>query len=785
MRELEEGFDPYDETAGFFSSVGKAFSGAAKGVAKATTSVVKTTAKGVSGAAKGVSSATKTVGNTFGKVPIVGKGLKGLVNLTVAPYQASINLLSGQRIDRAVVNSMKSQLQAYRDVAPYVQTVISFVPGVGPGISGAIAAAVTLSEGKPITEALISATKNALPGGPLAAAAFDVAVAAARGQHISDIALAAVPLPASQKDLLKQSLQVAKDVAAGKKISKIVLDRVNANLSKLPSSVAKAAQIGIALGQGQNIQKTLIKAAPSMMNFKNPIAAANTLMRTAEGATKAGVTKAVGAAQAIKNGSPILNNALQKAGSQFRPGSVERMGFNTAVNVLKRTSGNTQALGAARRALPTEAARRAFDNAIGAVSHTVSNNKSLATRAGSIFNPQMSRVKGTISPYQPNLKHAIDTLRKDPTLAAQHPMVLANKFGTTQQTILGALKHVGTQRLLPWRSLSPAAASMVQKWNRFAPISALTHGTNDTAGLDETGTKYVVEKGDSPFKIAQKLTGNGNRWVELKALNKDKKPDITKNVWVGEVLNLPASWQKPIARPQASSGPAVSSQPSPQAPSGSVSLPPAISVAPGTLQAKAILVAWGKTDGIKEAGVTDYGSTAADLSTDFGARDKLQLRSFQNWANKPGNPVPNLVVDGILGPKSLAALQFWAENRAKQTDSTPVGPIVTTLPGVLITAAPPVASPGLPTVSPPISLPPAPVSLPPVIAVQTPAQPAPPVPTVAPPSQPATPATVAAAGQAAGSSSKMGPALAGAAIGGTLFGLPGAIIGGIAGAAMS
>ncbi len=766
--------DPYDtDASGLFGSIAKAVGGAAKGVAK-----------GVSGAAKGVGKAASAVGSAVSHVPVIGAGLKGLVTVTLGPYQSMIGVLSGERIDKAVLGNLKSQVGAAKAIAPYVQTVISIVPGVGQGISGGMSAALALAEGKPITEAVLAAAKGALPGGPLAAAAFDAATAVVQGKGLSEVALAAVPLPAAQKDILRQSLAVAKDIAQGKRVDKILLDRANDNLKKLPASVQKAAQVGIALAQGQNIQQVALKAGASALGANKVM---NPLLKAASnlGVTKSGIEKAVGAAQAIKNGSPVLKSSLGKAVSNYAANSPGHVGFKTAVAVLKNTSGNKTAMGVARRALPNEAARQGFDAAVGVVAKTVSQNPGgLAKRAGSSFVANLSKPKGIMSPYQPNLKHAIESMTRNPTLVMQHPMVLANKFGTSQQTVLQALKHVGTQRLMPWRSLSPNAANFIRKWNPNANVGMLTHGTYDTAGLDETGTKYIVEKGDSPFKIAQKLTGNGNRWTELKALNKDKKPDITKNVWVGEVLNLPASWQKPTVK-QSSPGPAASSQPAPQAPTASTAAKAPISVAPGILQGKGILVAWGKTDGASEAGVSNYGSTAEDLSTNFGPRDALQLKSYQNWNNKTG--AAKLVVDGRLGPKSLASLQAWAEKRANQavpvspTVQTSIPGITTTLPEIVIEGSVPspspvvIASPGIPQLPPP----PVAVSVPVPAPVQI--APAAPAPVVASPSQSATVPSTAKPKK----TGSMGPALAGAAIGGTLFGLPGAILGGVAGAAMS
>ena len=773
--------DPYsDDTGGFFGSI-------AKGIGKAAKSVGKVAGKVVKVAATPITAPAHLIAKVTHNIPVLGTITGAADTLGSTPFKITQQVLEGGNISKVALGNLKQALGSVKALAPYVQTVISFVPGVGTGVSAAIGAGLALAEGQSITEAMMQGVKGSLPGGPAAQMAFNVAKAAIERKPLDQIAISALPISDQQKKLLVQGMAAVKDIAAGKNVAHSIVDNA---VKSLPADYAKAVQIGMAMGHAKNLQEALKTGAKGVASIgvsalaksdavKNLASGAKNMnfksVSSAIGASKAGIQKAVGAAQAIQNGSPVLKKALQSAVGNYASGSPEHIGFSTAVNVLKKTAGNKVALGVARRALPSEAARKAFDSAIGVVSHTVSQNPgALAQRAGSTFSPNMSIPRGTISPHQPNLKAAIDSLTRNPTLAAQHPMVLASKLGTSQQTVIDALKHVGSKRLLPWRSLTPNAARFVQKWHSFAPMRALSHGTNDTAGLDETGTKYIVEKGDFPFKIAQKLTGNGNRWTELKALNTDKKPDITKNVWVGEILNIPASWQKPMVK--SSSTPAAASQPAPARPTVSTASAPQLSVAPGILQAKSILVAWSKTDGVNSAGVANYGSTAADLSTDFGPRDSLELQSFQDWANKTGIAKPALAVDGKLGPKSLAVLQNWAETRASQATSAAT-PNVTTLPEIVIEGNVPqsVGIPQAPTA-------PAPTAV--VVATPVPSAPLPPVPVIAPASKPATPASVAAA-TPAGSGSKIGPALAGAAVGGTLFGLPGAIIGGIAGAAIS
>ncbi len=103
-------------------------------------------------------------------------------------------------------------------VAPFVQLAISFVPGVGAVVNGAIAAGISLAEGNSITDALLSGTMNALPGGPLVKAAFDVGVGIVKGDSVSTIALntARDNLPGGAA--AKAAFDVAVSLAVGQQV---------------------------------------------------------------------------------------------------------------------------------------------------------------------------------------------------------------------------------------------------------------------------------------------------------------------------------------------------------------------------------------------------------------------------------------------------------------------------------------------------------------------------------------------------------------------------------------
>jgi hypothetical protein len=208
---------------------------------------------------RAVSGATEKLGKQIGKVPVVGKGLHAVYDLGPAGLiNTTAKIASGQNVSKSVMGHFKGQLNAAREVAPYVQTVVSVVPGVGQGVSGAIGAGVALSRGRPITQALMEGARGALPGGPVAAAAFDVAMAAAQGKPIDQVALSAIPLPPDQKKYVIQAAMAAKDIAQGKNVAKSVYER-GQNL--LPPEAQKAMQVGVAMASAKNIQDAMKKGA--------------------------------------------------------------------------------------------------------------------------------------------------------------------------------------------------------------------------------------------------------------------------------------------------------------------------------------------------------------------------------------------------------------------------------------------------------------------------------------------------------------------------------------------
>lgn len=280
--------------------VGKVGKGVGKGIGKGVKVVgkvpgIKEVGKGV----KLVGKAGRSVGKVIGKVPVVGGGLKGVYNLTInKPFQIASDVASGKRIDQVAVRAIKREVQSVRDVAPYAQTVISIVPGVGTGLSAGLSAGLALASGQPISSAIAAAVKGAIPGGALAKSAFDVGQAAIQGKPISSVALAALPLNAQEKKALAMGLDAAGRIAKGQRVDKALIAQADKAISLLPKDAAKALNLGIAVQEAKNLQNIAIKAVkPQALD-----------------SLKAGGTKLIGTSPILSAAGKVITNQAERAG---------------------------------------------------------------------------------------------------------------------------------------------------------------------------------------------------------------------------------------------------------------------------------------------------------------------------------------------------------------------------------------------------------------------------------------------------------------------------------------
>jgi len=164
-----------------------------------------------------------------GKVAkVVGKVASGVAGAVVDwmtwPYQVAYNTLRGQRIDRAMVDGLHKAMHAARVLGPYVEAIVSFVPGIGAPCAAAIGGGLALAEGKPIDEVLLAATAGAIPGGVFVKDAYDIGKAAIEKkpmlqvieEGVLDLASnLGVVIPDEAKDMLVHGLGMAQDTING------------------------------------------------------------------------------------------------------------------------------------------------------------------------------------------------------------------------------------------------------------------------------------------------------------------------------------------------------------------------------------------------------------------------------------------------------------------------------------------------------------------------------------------------------------------------------------------
>jgi hypothetical protein len=566
---------------------------------------------------------------------------------------------------------------------------------------------------------------------------------------------------------------VKKVVSVAKPIYKAVSPALEKALPVVQQGLKNIGPIGMAASGALGTMKAVLDGK----KLKDVAIAA------AVGAAPSGIDRALQVGIRVASGDNLLKIGLDELGNRFSPGTAPALAFDVGKKLI--TSGSPkEALANARRALTDEVSRRAFDTAIGAAAlagdkaglprptkflanATRRANLIAGNRGPMLVDVMPAPFRRSLPPLFPaQVNAAMQAMRNGSSMSAA-----SRAFGAP----VASLRRAAMMRNARpnWRPVSPAAASFVRRYVPTAPLSALRLFGRDTMGLVDNGAVYVVENGDFPGKIAKKLTGKENLWPQLIAANPQKKTKTTKlgkefvTLVAGERLNVPKSWVLLNA-------PAPGGTPGTATPSTDTA---------AILQAKSLLVTWSKTDGLTEAGLTDYGTRPEDLSTTFGPRDKLVALAFEKWSNRVRGT--KLTADGEMNPELSTALRNWAEARA----SLPVPPVSTTPASTPPASAPPVVVAPLPLPLPPVvTAPPAsapPASAPPVVALPFPLPPlpsevppvvlpvpAPPITTT--PSEPTSPSKDSGAGDLA---LPAAGAIGGAMVGGPIGALLGAALG--------
>lgn len=326
---------------------------------------VKTIGKPISLAGHALQSATGAITHEIDKIPVIGKPFSAVLDsafiATFGPLEATGQILDGRRIDMVILGQLKSELDDFKAAGPYAQMVVSFIPGIGTGISAAIGAGLALANGQPISQAMVAAIKGAVPGGPAASAVFDVAqqtvkaaanhtkvtwdlVASMAGSAGADLA----SLPQAAKDALVATLSTAGALSRGERPDIALADgALQAAQNQIPVPIVKALQVGMAVAHAKAIQT---KKQPAIVD-------------------RGTVGKLIALGRSVAMGDPIVSTARKTLKDGYN-------GFDIGMGLVQLAANTNDVLTLRNSLAPVD--QKAFDLAlslhIGRVAHPTPAN---------------------------------------------------------------------------------------------------------------------------------------------------------------------------------------------------------------------------------------------------------------------------------------------------------------------------------------------------------------------------------------------------------------------------
>jgi hypothetical protein len=222
------------------SAVTKPFEGVAKTIGKAVSAVDKIVPVSMVTSALSATPLGMAVRAGIGAAQAVAEGknvFQGAVR-SLAPDVATrffidtgLAAARGENVMKAAEKAFQAGVGDVRKSLQFAAMVAPFVPGIGTGVAAALGAANALAAGQPITDALIAAARDALPGGAVAQFAFDTAM----------------------------------NMVKGKNVAESLLDAARSRVPGGPA-VQAAFDAGLALAKGKNIQQALVAGAGRLMS---------------------------------------------------------------------------------------------------------------------------------------------------------------------------------------------------------------------------------------------------------------------------------------------------------------------------------------------------------------------------------------------------------------------------------------------------------------------------------------------------------------------------------------
>jgi len=178
---------------------------------------------------------------------------RAFVDTAMAAGRGENILKAAQKAAQAGIGDVRKSLQFAAMVAP-------FVLGIGTGVAAALGAANALAAGQPISEALIAAARNAVPGGAVAQFAFDAAMNLAKGKKIGDALLESARSRIPGGPAAQAAFDAGLALAKGRNIQDAMFAAGARVLPQSPYS-ADALSFVRKVASGQNIQRAALSTA--------------------------------------------------------------------------------------------------------------------------------------------------------------------------------------------------------------------------------------------------------------------------------------------------------------------------------------------------------------------------------------------------------------------------------------------------------------------------------------------------------------------------------------------
>lgn len=244
-----------------------------KVVKRISRSIPKPIAKITRDVGRFANKASRTIGKTIDTVKRVTGPLGSVVDFAwrMSPtgqvltwgrrgFNAASDIAQGKRIDRVFRKLARSGIDDIKERLRYAEMIAAFVPGLGTGVAAALGAANALASGKPITEAMISAARSAIPGGKVAQIGFDMAVNVARGKNLSQAALNSVRTQLPGGPGAQAAFDAGLALAQGKKLQQAAFAAAGRIIPPSPFA-ADALSFVRTVASGKNIQHAALSAA--------------------------------------------------------------------------------------------------------------------------------------------------------------------------------------------------------------------------------------------------------------------------------------------------------------------------------------------------------------------------------------------------------------------------------------------------------------------------------------------------------------------------------------------